>query len=151
MITPTGEPKVIEFNCRFGDPETQVILPLLDTPLEQIMLACIEGRLEDFPPLEWKPGAAACVVMAAAGYPETFPKGMEISGLADAGETGALVFHSGTRPQGSTILANGGRVLSITGLGDTFEAALANTYTAVDKINFDQMYCRRDIGYRVKG
>ena len=150
MITPQGDPKVVEFNCRFGDPETQAVLPLLATPLEEVMLACIEGQLADLPPLAWKPGAAACVVLAAAGYPEAYPKGMEISGLEAAAETGALVFHAGTEAQGETIVANGGRVLGVTGLGDTFEAAIANAYAAVDHIHFDGLYCRRDIGYRVK-
>ena len=151
MITPQGDPKVVEFNCRFGDPETQAVLPLLETPLDQVILACIEGRLESLPPLEWKPGAAACVVLAAEGYPDTFPRGMEISGLTEATDTGALVFHAGTQTKGGLTLANGGRVLGVTGLGDTFEVAIANAYTAVDKICFDSLYCRRDIGYRVKG
>jgi len=150
MITPQGDPKVVEFNCRFGDPETQAVLPLLETPLDQVILACIEGRLESLPPLEWKPGAAACVVLAAEGYPDAYPKGMEISGLTEAADTGALVFHAGTQAKGGIITANGGRVLGVTGLGDTFESAIANAYTAVDKIHFEGMYCRRDIGYRVK-
>lgn len=151
MITPQGDPKVVEFNCRFGDPETQAVLPLLETPLDQVMMACIEGRLESLPPLEWKPGAAACVVLAAEGYPDAYPKGMEISGLTDAADTGALVFHAGTEAKGGVTVANGGRVLGVTGLGDTFESSIANAYTAVDKIHFDSKYCRRDIGYRVKG
>ncbi|WP_198807813.1 phosphoribosylamine--glycine ligase [Leptolyngbya sp. BL0902] len=151
MITPQGDPKVVEFNCRFGDPETQAVLPLLETPLDQVVLACIEGRLDALPPLEWKPGAAACVVLAAEGYPDAYPKGMEISGLTDAADTGALVFHAGTQAKGGITVANGGRVLGVTGLGDTFESAIANAYAAVDKIHFDGKYCRRDIGYRVKG
>ncbi len=151
MITPQGDPKVVEFNCRFGDPETQAVLPLLETPLDQVILACVEGRLESLPPLEWKPGAAACVVLAAEGYPDTYPKGMEISGLTEATDTGALVFHAGTQAKGGITVANGGRVLGVTGLGDSFEAAIANAYAAVDKIHFAGMYCRRDIGYRVKG
>jgi phosphoribosylamine---glycine ligase len=134
-----------------GDPATQAILPLLETPLDEVILACVEGRLEALPPLEWKPGAAACVVIAAEGYPDTYPKGMEISGLATAAETGALVFHAGTQLKGGTTVANGGRVLGITGLGDTFAAAIANAYAAVDKVSFDQKYCRRDIGHRVLG
>ncbi|MEY3300567.1 MAG: phosphoribosylamine--glycine ligase [Cyanobacteriota bacterium] len=150
MITPQGDPKVVEFNCRFGDPETQAVLPLLETPLDQVMLACIEGCLETLPPLEWKPGAAACVVLAAEGYPDTYAKGMEISGLTEAADTGALVFHAGTQAKGGVTIANGGRVLGVTGLGDTFESAIANAYTAVDKIHFEGMYCRRDIGHRVK-
>ncbi|MFE4106485.1 phosphoribosylamine--glycine ligase [Almyronema epifaneia] len=150
IITPQGDPKVIEFNCRFGDPETQVVLPLLATPLEEIMLACIEQRLAELPPFEWKPEAAACVVMAAAGYPEAYPKGMAIHGLEAAAETGAVVFHAGTKRVQQQVQANGGRVLGVTATGETFEAAIAHAYKAVDCIEFEQSYCRRDIGYRVK-
>nr|WP_199309012.1 phosphoribosylamine--glycine ligase [Nodosilinea sp. FACHB-13] len=149
MITPEGEPKVVEFNCRLGDPETQAVLPLLETPLEQVMLACIEGRLDTLE-LKWKPEAAACVVVAAEGYPDKYPKGMEIVGFEEAAATGALVFHAGTRRRGNSIIADGGRVLGVTGLGETFEAAIANAYEAIDKICFEGMYYRRDIGYRVK-
>jgi len=148
MITPAGEPQVVEFNCRFGDPETQAVLPLLETPLEEVMLACIEGRLETLD-LQWQTGAAACVVVAAEGYPDSYPKGMDIAGLEEAAATGALVFHGGTRHQGDRILADGGRVLGVTGLGDSFEGAIANAYAAIDKIRFEGMYYRRDIGYRV--
>ena len=151
MITPAGDPKVVEFNCRFGDPETQAVLPLLETPLDEILLACVDGQLEDLPPFRWQAGAAACVVMAAAGYPDTYPKGMSILGLDEAAEQGALVFHAGTRSQAGEIIACGGRVLGVTGLGETFEAAIAHAYAAVDKICFEHMYCRRDIGFRVKG
>ncbi len=151
MITPAGDPKVVEFNCRFGDPETQAVLPLLETPLDQIMVACIEGRLEEHPPFQWKPGAAACVVIASEGYPENYPKGMEIFGLEAAAEKEALIFHAGTQRKANEIVASGGRVLGVTGLGDTFEAALAKAYAAADKICFEHMYFRRDIGYRVKG
>ncbi|MGF1569566.1 MAG: phosphoribosylamine--glycine ligase [Nodosilinea sp.] len=150
MITPAGDPQVVEFNCRFGDPETQAVLPLLDTPLDQVMLACIDGTLEALPPLQWKPGAAACVVIAAEGYPDTYPKGMEIFGLEEAATPEALIFHAGTRRRGDQIFADGGRVLGITGLGETFEAALANAYTAVDQICFENLYYRRDIGHRVR-
>jgi phosphoribosylamine--glycine ligase len=150
MITPEGEPKVVEFNCRFGDPETQAVLPLLETPLDEVMLACIEGRLDSLE-LRWRPGAAACVVVAAEGYPDGYPKGMEIFGFEDAAAAGGLVFHAGTRRQGDSILADGGRVLGVTGMGDTFEDAIANAYAAIDKLCFEGMYYRRDIGYRVKG
>lgn len=150
MITPAGDPKVIEFNCRFGDPEIQAVLPLLETPLAELMLACVEGRLESFPPLEWQPGAAACVVVAAEGYPDKHAKGMTVTGLTEAAETGALVFHAGTRKRGNEVVADGGRVLGITGLGDNFEAAIANAYAAAACIQFENMYYRRDIGYRVK-
>jgi phosphoribosylamine--glycine ligase len=151
MITPAGVPKVVEFNCRFGDPETQAVLPLLETPLDQIMLACIEGRLESLPPFQWKPGAAACVVIAAEGYPGPYPKGMEIFGLEEATADDALVFHAGTQRKDDRILASGGRILGVTGLGDNVEAAIARAYQATDKICFESMYFRRDIGYRVRG
>lgn len=150
MITPTGEPKVVEFNCRFGDPETQAVIPLLETPLDEILLACIEGRLEELPALQWKAGAAACVVVAAEGYPEEYPKGMEIFGLEEAAGNDALVFHGGTQRKGDRIVTCGGRVLGVTGLGDTLEAAIARAYAATDKICFEHMYFRQDIGYRVR-
>ncbi|MBD0335244.1 MAG: phosphoribosylamine--glycine ligase [Cyanobacteria bacterium Co-bin13] len=150
MITPQGDPKVVEFNCRFGDPEIQAILPLLETPLADLMLACVEGTLEAFPPLEWKPGAAACVVAAAEGYPDSYRKGMPISGLEAAAETGALVFHAGTRKLKGETIADGGRVLGLTGVGDDFEGAIASAYAAAACISYDGMYYRRDIGHRVK-
>jgi phosphoribosylamine--glycine ligase len=150
MVSPAGVPQVVEFNCRFGDPETQAVVPLLETPLEEVMLACIEGRLDTLE-LRWRPGAAACVVVAAEGYPGSYPKGMEIEGFEAAAAAGGLVFHAGTRRQGDRIVADGGRVLGVTGLGDTFEAAIANAYATVDQLSFEGMYYRRDIGYRVKG
>ena len=150
MITPEGEPKVIEFNCRFGDPETQVVLPLLETPLDKIMLACCEQRLESLPPFEWKPGYAACVVMAAEGYPGKYPKGMAIQGLDAAAKTGAMVFHAGTALDKDVVQSNGGRILGVTALGEGFEAAIANAYNAVNVIQFDHAYYRRDIGHRVR-
>lgn len=150
MITPEGEPKVIEFNCRFGDPETQVVLPLLDTPLDQIMLACCEQRLADLPPFEWKPGYAACVVVAADGYPAKYPKGMGISGIDAATETGAMVFHAGTQLNRGVLQTNGGRILGVTALGERFEDAIANAYRAVDAIQIDQAFYRKDIGHRVR-
>lgn len=151
MITPAGEPKVIEFNCRFGDPETQVVLPLLDTPLESLLLACVEQRLDSLPPIEWKPAASACVVMAAGGYPDAYEKKKPISGLeeADALEN-VTVFHAGTRLQGQTPITNGGRVLGVTAIGDTFKDAIALAYQATEKISFEGAYYRRDIGYRVQ-
>lgn len=150
MITPDGTPKVVEFNCRFGDPETQVVLPLLETPLDEILLACIEQRLADLPPIEWKAQAAACVVAAAAGYPGSYDKGMAISGLEAAAEAGAVVFHGGTQFKGGQVLAYGGRVLGVTALGDSFGAALQRAYGAISAIEFDGIYYRKDIGYRVR-
>jgi phosphoribosylamine--glycine ligase len=150
MITPEGTPKVVEFNCRFGDPETQVVLPLLETNLDEILLACIEQRLEALPPIEWKAQAAACVVAAAEGYPGSYAKGMAIEGLEAATEAGAMVFHAGTQFKGGQVLANGGRVLGVTALGDTFEGALSNAYGAIANLQFDGIYYRKDIGYRVR-
>jgi phosphoribosylamine---glycine ligase len=150
MITPAGDPKVIEFNCRFGDPETQAILPLLETPLEKLMLACAEGKLAEFPELEWKSGVSACVVMAAPGYPGKYPKGMPISGIEAATSMGAMVFHAGTQLKQGQLVCEGGRVLGVTALGESFDQAFGNAYAAVDAIEFEGKYCRRDIGHRVR-
>ncbi|MGB3517591.1 MAG: phosphoribosylamine--glycine ligase [Elainellaceae cyanobacterium] len=150
MITPGGDPWVIEFNCRFGDPETQVILPLLETPLDQVLLACVEQRLAQLPPFTWTPGVATCVVAASGGYPDTFTKGYEITGLAAAEASGAIVFHAGTRQQKGVPVTDGGRVLGVTAMGDTFQAAIAQTYAALDCIQFDGLYARRDIGHQMQ-
>jgi phosphoribosylamine---glycine ligase len=150
MITPTGDPKVIEFNCRFGDPETQVVLPLLDTPLDEILLACVEQRLESLPAILWKNGSAVCVVAAAGGYPDAYEKGKAITGIQEATEQGAMVFHAGTKLEQEKIVTNGGRVLGITAVGNNFEQAIASAYDAVKSIQFEEMYYRRDIGHRYK-
>lgn len=150
MITPDGDFRVLEFNCRFGDPETQVILPLLATPLENLMLACIEQHLGDMPPIAWKNGAAATVVAASGGYPGEYVKGKVINGFVAANTTGATVFHAGTRlNEVQEIVTDGGRVLNVTGLGADFEEAIAQAYAGIREIEFAQMYYRRDIGYRV--
>ncbi|HEY9657973.1 MAG TPA: phosphoribosylamine--glycine ligase [Allocoleopsis sp.] len=149
MITPEGDPKVIEFNCRFGDPETQVVLPLLETPLENVMLACAQQRLEQLPPLEWKSGAAACVVLAAAGYPGKYQKGLPLTGIEQAETKGAVVFHAGTKIKQQQLVTDGGRVLGVTAWGDDFKQAINQAYSAIDSIQFEGMYYRRDIGYRV--
>ena len=151
MITPAGEPKVLEFNCRFGDPETQAILPLLETPLEELMLACIEQRLDKMPPICWKSGACVSVVMASGGYPGDYEKGKVITGIEEAESKGAIVFHAGTQLRENQILTDGGRVLGVTATGENFEQAIAQAYAAVDCIEFEGKYCRRDIGWRVKG
>jgi len=149
MITPNGDPKVIEFNCRFGDPETQVVIPLLETPLHELFLACVEQRLSTFPPLQWNPGAAACVVMAAEGYPDSYRKGDPITGIPDAEATGAVVFHAGTRLDEETVITDGGRVLGVTATGVSFEEAIAHAYTALKPIHFAGAYHRGDIGHRI--
>ncbi len=152
MITPDGDFRVLEFNCRFGDPETQVILPMLETPLEDLILACIEQRLGDMPPIAWKQGAAATVVAASGGYPGEYAKGKVITGFAAAQTAGATVFHAGTRLNAAQeVVTDGGRVLNVTGLGEDFQQAIAQAYAGIEHIQFEQMYYRRDIGYRVLG
>lgn len=150
MITPAGEPKVLEFNCRFGDPETQAILPLLETPLEDLLLACAEQRLAQQPPIAWKPAVSTCVVIAAGGYPGNYQKGQKITGIEEAEALGAKVFHAGTQLKQQKLVTDGGRVLGVTAIGDNFEDAIAQAYQAVDCIKFDEMYYRRDIGDRVR-
>ncbi|MBE9046301.1 phosphoribosylamine--glycine ligase [Pleurocapsales cyanobacterium LEGE 10410] len=152
MITPAGDPKVIEFNCRFGDPETQVVLPLLDTPLDEILLACVEQRLEQLPPFRWKAGSAVCVVAASGGYPDAYEKGKAIRGIAEATQKGAIVFQAGTKLQQpeQQIVTDGGRVLGVTAVADNFERAIASAYDAVRSIQFEGMYYRRDIGHKYR-
>lgn len=153
IVTPSGEPKVIEFNCRFGDPETQAVLPLLETPLEKIILACCEQKLSELPPFVWKEGASACVVMAAQGYPGDYQKGLAIAGIdiAESADPDVMVFHAGTRLSADGIKSTGGRVLGVTAIAPTFDGAIANAYSAIDKIDFPGSYYRPDIGHRVKG
>lgn len=150
MITPDGEPKVLEFNCRFGDPETQAILPLLETPLEGLLLACTQQRLAEQPPISWKPGVAVCVVLAANGYPGAYQKGQVITGIEKAEALGATVFHAGTQMKNKQLVTDGGRVLAVTAIGENFEQALTQAYAAVECIQFEGMYYRRDIGDRVR-
>lgn len=150
MISPDGDIKVLEFNCRFGDPETQVILPLLATPLEELMLACVQQRLSDLPPLAWHEGASATVVAAAGGYPGNYEKGQVITGIEEAEAKGVTVFHAGTKlNEQQQIVTDGGRVLNVTAVGENFEQALANAYNGLESIQFQGMYYRRDIGHRV--
>ena len=146
MLTPSG-PQALEFNCRFGDPETQVQLPLLDTDLVDICEACVQGRLAELT-LRWKEAAAACVVLASEGYPAHPVTGLPISGLDAPGSPGALIFQAGTRRQEDHILTAGGRVLTVTGTGPNLEAALAAAYTALRPLHFKGMHYRRDIGQR---
>jgi phosphoribosylamine--glycine ligase len=150
MVTPGGEAKVLEFNCRFGDPETQVILPMLETPLIDLILACVEQRLGEMPPIAWKSGAIATVVAASGGYPGDYEKGKVITGISNAEAAGATVFHAGTKLDKQQVVTDGGRVLNITAIGENFNAALDNAYAAIKYIHFDGMYYRKDIGYRVR-
>lgn len=146
MLTQDG-PKVLEFNARFGDPETQVILPRLATDLVEIILAIVEGRLADIE-VKWYPEAAVCVVIAAGGYPEAAEKGKIISGLEAADASGALVFHAGTKLVDGQIQTNGGRVLGISALGEDIASAIEHAYQGVEKIRFDHMQYRHDIGQK---
>jgi phosphoribosylamine---glycine ligase len=141
---------VIEFNCRFGDPETQAILPLLKTPLEKILLACAQQELANLPEIEWHSGVSACVVVASGGYPGKFKKGYEISGIAQAEALDASVFHAGTSLKQQKLATDGGRVLGVTAVGEDFDQALGKAYAAVEQIQFEEMYYRRDIGYRLR-
>lgn len=143
MITADG-PKVVEFNCRFGDPETQAVLPLLDGDLAQIMLACAKGTLTaDM--VHWKQASACCVIMASKGYPESSHKGDVISGLDNVAPD-VQVFHSGTKVVDGQYVANGGRVLGVTALGATLQEAIDQAYANVRRISFDGQQVRQDIG-----
>lgn len=143
MIT-AGGPKVVEFNCRFGDPETQAVLPLLDGDLAQIMYACTQGTLRrDM--VHWKQGAACCVIMASKGYPASSHKGDVISGL-DAVDDDIVVFHSGTKKADGLYQTNGGRVLGVTAVGDSLQEAIDKAYANVRRISFDGQQVRFDIG-----
>ncbi len=147
MITPNG-PKVIEYNCRFGDPETQVVLPLLDTDLVDIFEAVYDGKLADIP-IKWKDESCACVVMASGGYPKSYPKGLEMQGLDDKGQTeGVFVYHAGTKYADGKFYTNGGRVIGVTATGETLQKALDKSYAAVKKIGFENAHYRTDIGKR---
>lgn len=146
MITREG-PKVVEFNARFGDPETQVVLPLLDSDLLEIMMACAEGTL-DRQEIRWSDGAAVCVVMASGGYPGSYPKGREITGLAEAASAGSLVFHAGTAWKDGSIVTNGGRVLGVVAKADSIQKAVAMAYGGVKKIGFPDAFYRKDIAHR---
>jgi phosphoribosylamine--glycine ligase len=144
MIT-AGGPRVLEFNVRFGDPETQPILMRLKSDLLEVLLAVCEGKLDQVK-LEWDPRPSVCVVMASGGYPDDYQKGKKITGLEEAGKLeDVVVFHAGTKEQDGQIVTSGGRVLGVTALGRTIADAKAKAYQAVDKINFDGAYCRRDI------
>ena len=145
MITSEG-PKVVEFNCRLGDPETQVVLPLLESDLLELLEALLEGRIGEAD-VRIRDGAAACVVLASAGYPGPYERGMEITGLSTASED-AIVFHAGTKNKDGRILANGGRVLGVTGRGANLQGALDKAYAAAAAIHFDGKTFRHDIGQK---
>jgi phosphoribosylamine---glycine ligase len=146
MLTKDG-PKALEFNVRFGDPETEAILPRLKSDLVEVMLAVSRGELVKVKNLSWDNRACVCVVCASGGYPGDYVKDKEISGLEAAEKLkDIVVFHAGTKKVGTKILTNGGRVLGVTGLGATIEDAINKTYKAVNKIDFEGMHYRKDIG-----
>ncbi|HJD21847.1 MAG TPA: phosphoribosylamine--glycine ligase [Candidatus Gemmiger faecigallinarum] len=148
MLTPDG-PKVIEYNCRFGDPETQVVLPLLESDLLKIMLATTNGAL-DKTEVRFSAGAAACVILASGGYPLAYEKGKEITGLVNGQLPGsdAIVYHAGTAVQDGRLVTAGGRVLGVTATAADLPAALEKAYAAADSIHFDKLHRRSDIGAR---
>jgi phosphoribosylamine--glycine ligase len=145
MLTTQG-PKVLEFNVRFGDPETQVLLMRLKSDLAEVLYAAADGKLCDIAPVEWDPRPAVCVVMAAAGYPGAYEKGHPIRGLDDAAQVpDTKVFHAGTARSGDQVVTDGGRVLGVTALGDTLPQAKLRAYQAVKCIRWDGAWCRKDI------
>jgi phosphoribosylamine--glycine ligase len=147
MMTARG-PMVLEYNARFGDPETQAILVRLESDLLDGLEACVEGRLSESE-FRWRPGASACVVAASQGYPGSYTTGQVITGLDEAAKiAGVEVFHAGTTLLDGNYLTSGGRVLAVTAAADSLENALGLAYEGIGKIHFDRMYYRRDIGHR---
>jgi phosphoribosylamine--glycine ligase len=147
MMTARG-PQVLEFNARFGDPETQAILLRLESDLVDAMDACVDGRLSETE-LRWAPGASACVIASSGGYPGSYEVGLPIVGLDEAARIpGVQVFHSGTTASGGQVRTAGGRVLGVTALGENLKEALTRAYQALAEIHFEGMYYRRDIGHR---
>jgi len=145
IMLKDGEPYVLEYNVRMGDPECQPILMRMNSDLFQYLKACVNDTLEKMPPISWKNKSAVCVVLASKGYPESYPKGDEISGL-DLMYDDAYVFHAGTKKQNKKIITNGGRVLGVTALGDTLESAIKSAYSVSEKIFWENKYSRTDIG-----
>lgn len=147
MLTKTG-PQILEFNARFGDPETQPLLVRMDSDIIPIFEACIDGTLDQCP-LQWKNESSVCVVMAAKGYPDSYEKGKPIAGLKDANALpGVVVFHAGTKDQDGEVLTQGGRVLGVTAIGEDTATAISRAYEAVEKIEWDGIHYRKDIGHR---
>jgi len=151
VMTTAQGPRVLEFNCRFGDPETQPLLMRLRTDLLDLLEAVVEDRLDEFADrgLDWDPRPALCVVLASQGYPGPYPAGKFITGLdAAAAVPDVKVFHAGTKIEGDRTVTDGGRVLGVTALGDTLAVARRRAYEAVEKIRFTGMHYRKDIGDR---
>ena len=144
MLTPNGI-RVLEFNCRFGDPETQVVLPLLETDLLEIAKACVKGTLTEVD-IRWKNGASVCVVLASKGYPEKVERGKSIT--IGALPADMVCFHGGTKMQNERLITSGGRVFGLTAWASDIEAACDNVYSKIDRISFDGMQYRKDIAHR---
>lgn len=144
MLTPKG-PKVIEYNCRFGDPETQVVLPRLKTDIIDIFEAINNGTLAELN-IEWADEACACVIAASGGYPKSYPKDIEMTGLENGQKDGVVVYHAGTAIKDGKLVTSGGRVLGVTALGSDLQQALDKAYAALGEIHFDNMHFRHDIG-----
>ncbi|UYN95809.1 MAG: phosphoribosylamine--glycine ligase [Enhydrobacter sp.] len=148
LMVDEGRPRLVEYNCRFGDPETQPMMMRLKSDLLPALIACADGGLKHLD-LRWSDQAALTVIMATRGYPDSYPKGSEIRGLDAATEVeGVQIFHAGTRADGRRVLANGGRVLNVTAMAPTVKEARARAYRAVDLIDWPEGYCRRDIAWR---
>ena len=145
IMLKDGEPYVLEYNVRMGDPECQPILMRMDSDLFEYLVGSVEGTLENKSLISWKNKSAVCIVLASKGYPESYPKGEEIFGLGNAFD-GACIFHAGTKELDKKIITNGGRVLGVTALGDTLEAAIKHAYDVTEKISWENKYLRTDIG-----
>ena len=145
MLTPEG-PKVVEYNARFGDPECQAVLSLLETDLMDILEACVDGTLDQLD-VKFKDAASCCLVLASGGYPVAYEKGKEITGLDQVKD--AVVFHAGTKNQDGKFLTNGGRVLGVTAVAPTLREAVVKAYAAAGPVNFEKMHFRTDIGYHI--
>ena len=147
LMIVNGEPKVVEFNARFGDPETQVVLPLLKSDLVELMIACADGTL-DGRTIDWSDESAVCVILASGGYPKSYRKGMAIDGINKAKALGVLIFHAGTAQRDGELITSGGRVLGVVTLDKNLRAAVEKNYKAVGVINFEGMHFRHDIAAR---
>ena len=145
IMLKDGEPYVLEYNVRMGDPECQPILMRMESDLFEYLMGSVSGTLDTMSPISWKDKSAVCIVLASKGYPESYPKGDEIFGLDQTFEDG-FVFHAGTKKQDAKIITNGGRVLGVTGLGDTLESAIKHAYEITEKISWENKYLRTDIG-----
>ncbi|MBD3879933.1 MAG: phosphoribosylamine--glycine ligase [Quinella sp. 1Q5] len=147
LMIKDGTAKVVEFNCRFGDPETQVILPLMESDLLELMIACADGSLSD-KKVSWSKSSAVCVIMASGGYPKAYKKNLPIDGLTKAKSLGAMIFHAGTKLKGDELVTSGGRVLGVTTTAPTLREAVDKAYRAVEVIHFEDVHYRRDIAAR---